>query len=160
MLFKTKGDLLEYLGKKRTDNKLIDRMILRGEVSKWVGWYEYTDIRVAEINMLKWRIKELEEKLKESEQQGKIPYSEQGKIPYQQVWTSASEDLLDHLALMYTYVEQKNEFINKVVKSYYEKFSWQYDWEWAVDKVYKMYQYTPDVAEKEEIDYVKSLVTQ
>jgi hypothetical protein len=32
--FRTKKGLLEYLGKKGNDNKLVDRMIARGEVKK------------------------------------------------------------------------------------------------------------------------------
>ena len=41
MKFKTKGELLEYLGKNRTDNKLVDRMIIRWEVNKTSEGYEY-----------------------------------------------------------------------------------------------------------------------
>lgn len=38
MEFRTKKELLEYLGKKGNDNKLVDRMMMRGEVEKkdWV----------------------------------------------------------------------------------------------------------------------------
>lgn len=73
--------------------------------------------------------------------------------------SSSNDDLVDHLALMYTYVEQKNEFMNKVVKSYYDKFQGQYDREWAVEKVYGMYWYTPDEWEKDELEYVRSLIS-
>ena len=41
MEFETKRALLEYLGKNKNDNKLVDRMILRGEVYKEDGMYHY-----------------------------------------------------------------------------------------------------------------------
>lgn len=41
MEFETKRALLEYLGKNKNDNKLIDRMMLRWEVYKEDGMYHY-----------------------------------------------------------------------------------------------------------------------
>ena len=150
--FKTKKEFLVALWKNPTDNKLVDRMLTRWEAYIENGMYFIADKDA--------RIKALEKEVEELKKQNKVkmPDTDKVEIPSKQV--AIDNDLLDHLALMYSYVEMKNEFINRVVKSYYEKFSWQYDWDWAVEKVYKMYQYNPDVAEKEEIDYVKSLVTQ
>lgn len=49
--FKTKKWLLEYLGKKGNDNKLVDRMIMRGEVRK-ENWMYYIVERDEEYNWL------------------------------------------------------------------------------------------------------------
>lgn len=69
------------------------------------------------------RIKALEKEVEELKKQNKVkmPDTDKVEIPSKQV--VIDNDLLDHLALMYSYVEMKNEFINRVVKSYYEKFS-------------------------------------
>ena len=68
------------------------------------------------VSTLENKIRELEEELKKKSVETTTPSS-----------THVDSDLLDHLALMYIYVEKKNEFMNKVVKSYYDKFSGQYD---------------------------------
>lgn len=64
--FKTKKGLLEYLGKKGNDNKLVDRMIMRGEVRKenWMYYIverddEYVGLSIQQLVM------ELEEVKKE-----------------------------------------------------------------------------------------------
>jgi hypothetical protein len=62
------------------------------------------------VQEYKDRIKGLEEELKKKSVATDTP-------------SSNDSDLIDHLALMYVYVEKKNEFMNKVVKSYYDKFS-------------------------------------
>ena len=49
--FKTKKGLLEYLGKKGNDNKLVDRMIMRGEVRK-ENWMYYIVEKDEEYNWL------------------------------------------------------------------------------------------------------------
>ncbi len=55
MGFETKKSLLEYLGKNPNDNKLVDRLILRGEVEIRDGMYYLVDKEE--------RIKELEERI-------------------------------------------------------------------------------------------------
>lgn len=64
--FKTKKWLLEYLGKKGNDNKLVDRMIMRGEVRK-EDWMYYIVERDEEYNWLSIQqlVMELEEVKKE-----------------------------------------------------------------------------------------------
>lgn len=57
MEFRTKKELLEYLGKKGNDNKLVDRMILRDEVYRKDWMYVLVNKTVI--------IKELENKLKD-----------------------------------------------------------------------------------------------
>ena len=58
MEFETKKELLEYLGRNPNDNKLVDRMIGRGEVEKKDGMYYL--IVDDEVNVLKRKVKELE----------------------------------------------------------------------------------------------------
>ena len=60
--FRKKRELLEYLGKNPNDNKLVDRMILRGEVHMENGMYIYeSDAEV--IDELKKENKNLKEQL-------------------------------------------------------------------------------------------------
>lgn len=59
MLFSKKRELLEYLGKNPKDNKLVDRLILRGEVRVVEGMYEIVD-KDEEIKELRARVAELE----------------------------------------------------------------------------------------------------
>lgn len=161
-----KSEILREMWKNPKDIRLLARMIARWEIiEEWGKWrftndhetdsWQKVDIDIDSIvdkklsllvQEYKDRIRELEEELKKKSAAVATP-------------SSSNNDLLDHLALMYTYVEQKNEFINKVVKSYYDKFSGQYDWDWAVEKVYKMYQYNPDWTEWDELAYVKSLIS-
>lgn len=62
-MFKTKKELLEYLWKKGNDNKLVDRLMVKGIVEKVDGWYILHDPQQEEIDRLKGRIGELEKKL-------------------------------------------------------------------------------------------------
>ena len=55
MGFETKRALLEYLGKNPNDNKLVDRLILRGEVEVKDGLY-YVVNKDEEIKELKEKI--------------------------------------------------------------------------------------------------------
>lgn len=43
MIYRTKADLLGRLGKARSDVRLIDRMVGRGEVKKTSEWYELNE---------------------------------------------------------------------------------------------------------------------
>lgn len=61
--FRTKKALLEYLGKKWNDNKLVDRMIIRGEVIKEERMYILVD-RDSEIIHLKSLVSEKEKEIK------------------------------------------------------------------------------------------------
>ena len=58
MEFDTKRELLEYLGKNPTDNKLVDRMMARGEVVKRDGVF-YLVVE-DEVSRLRRKVKELE----------------------------------------------------------------------------------------------------
>lgn len=154
---RTQREVSEYYGKDPKDRSFVSRKIIKWEVIKKDWWYEILESSVTKCN----RCGTLEQEITRLK-------AELGKCSKNATQCSTNttvlvdnwnNDLLDHLSLMYTYVEQKNEFINKVVKSYYDKFSGQYDWDWAVEKVYKMYQYNPDWTEWDELAYVKSLIS-
>ena len=57
-MFKTKKELLEYLWKKGNDNKLVDRLMVKGIVEKVDGWYILHDPDKEEIERLKGMIQE------------------------------------------------------------------------------------------------------
>ena len=63
MKFRTKKALLEYLGKKWNDNKLVDRMILRWEVVREDRMYVLID-KDSEIIHLKSLVSEKEKEIK------------------------------------------------------------------------------------------------
>ena len=60
--FRKKRELLEYLGKNANDNKLVDRMILRGDVHMENGMYIYESDKEV-IEELKKENKNLKEQL-------------------------------------------------------------------------------------------------
>ena len=68
MEFRTKKDLLEYLGKDGNDNKLVDRMIVRGEVIKRNRIYVYESLEDKIMEKEK-EIKNLTEKVEQLEYQ-------------------------------------------------------------------------------------------
>ena len=57
MKFRKKGELLEYLGKDKKDVRLIDRMIVRGEVKRENSMYIYEDDK----EVIEWLKKENDE---------------------------------------------------------------------------------------------------
>ena len=72
MEFRKKSELLRYLGKNENDNKLIDRMIVKGLVKREWCMYIYED-REKELEKenknLKEKVAELEDKVYELESQ-------------------------------------------------------------------------------------------
>ena len=62
MWFETKRALLRHLGKNENDNKLVDRLILRGDVYMEDGMYYIVD-KDAIIEELRERVSELEGKI-------------------------------------------------------------------------------------------------
>ena len=67
MGFESKRALLEYLGKNPKDNKLVDRMMLRGEVYMEDGMF---CLRETDADALRRENEQLKEKIKELEQSG------------------------------------------------------------------------------------------
>lgn len=158
--FRTQREVSEYLWKNPNDRSLISRLISKWKVEKISWGYEVKSVanttQLEEQNVvittLQGKIRDLEKKLAEKEQ-------EYNKKCNTSVTSVTDDGLLDHIALLYTYIENKNEFMNKVIQSYFDKFSWEYDWDWAKEKIYKIYQYNEDASEKEELEYIKSLIS-
>ena len=65
MRFRTKWELLEYLGVDKKYVRKVDRMMVKGIVSMVDGEYEYIDPAREEIDRLKDTVKMLEEENKE-----------------------------------------------------------------------------------------------
>ncbi len=65
MIFKTKGELLEYLGEDKKYVRLIDRMMVKWEVNKTPEWYEYIDKDREEIERLKLEVQRLSNEVEE-----------------------------------------------------------------------------------------------
>lgn len=83
MKFRTKRELLRYLGKSEGDNKLIDRMILRDEVRKENRMYILVD-KDMEIEELKKEIKNLKEgQGKNTLTEGSINELEEAKVQWE-----------------------------------------------------------------------------
>jgi len=109
MKFKTKWELLEYLGKNKKDNKLIDRMIIRWDVNKTSEGYEYN----TPAEDFSWREKELMDKiewleftldLKESQIESLNKEIEELKNT-PSLWASWEE--YEELKVNYEYLQQK-----------------------------------------------------
>ena len=166
-----KSEILREMWKDTKDVRLLARMIARWEIIEEWGKWRFADDDSVTVDTvvdkkLTWEVDKkltlLEQEL-EKEKQKNINLLKENEELKKKCSTNTTpslsdNDLLDHLALMYTYVEIKNEFIKWVVQSYFNKYQWQYDWDWAVEKVYQMYQYNPDEWEQDELEYVKSLV--
>jgi predicted nucleic acid-binding Zn-ribbon protein len=65
MIFKTKGELLEYLGEDKKYVRLIDRMMVKWEVNKTPDGYEYIDKDREEIERLKLEVQRLTDEIEE-----------------------------------------------------------------------------------------------
>lgn len=119
MGFETKRALLEYLGKNPNDNKLVDRLILRGEVEVRDGLY-YVVNKDEEIKELKEKIIFLEN------QQGKNTLDELTK---QHKEAKAQWDYWEKKCRKYwEYIEKVMEVTYNRVKPYVgNKLEWFYD---------------------------------
>ena len=60
---------------------------------------------------------------------------------------------------MYNMVQAKNTFINEVVQQYFNKNSSANDFDDAKDKCYKLFKYEEDPNEKDELEYIKDILT-
>lgn len=63
--FKTKGELLEYMGKNKADVRLVDRMMAKGDIRKDEEWYflvkEAINERLGMVKELEWEVERLKE---------------------------------------------------------------------------------------------------
>lgn len=100
MGFETKKALLEYLGKNTKDNKLVDRMMLRGEVYLEDGMYYIVESE--EVRRLKERIRELEKydlrwELKEAKANAEY---------YEKLWNEECEDKDKRIFKAFQWIKQ------------------------------------------------------
>lgn len=65
MIFRTKWELLEYLGEDKKYVRLIDRMMVKWEVNKTPEWYEYIDKDREEIERLRLEVQRLTDEVEE-----------------------------------------------------------------------------------------------
>lgn len=148
-MFFTKRELLRYLGKNENDNKLVDRMIKRGEVVKVADGY---DIVENDTEALKKRIKELEWKLKDNEALGALQVkTEQGNN------TLLDSEILSHLEYLLMLNEKKNEVIKEIINMIYLKHQ-DKGWDYAVELMSKQFGYEPDPSEEDELNFIKELL--
>ena len=63
MRFRTKKELLEHLGKNSSDNKLVDRLIVKGTVEKISWGYELKDQESEEVVRLREEVSKLKKEL-------------------------------------------------------------------------------------------------
>lgn len=165
MEFATKKELLEYLGKNWNDNKLVDRMMMRGEVKKedWMYILVDKDYTIHElrgmVKDLKERVKELEEKdadllFKYIEESSGKESREQSREQSKYTW----DDYKDHLKYLYDRLLMRDEVINKIIQSFYTKNSWSYDWDSAKEEVYKRFWFVEDPAEQDELLFISWLL--
>lgn len=114
MLFETKKALLEYKGKKSNDNKLVDRMILRGEVRVVDGMYEIVD-KDEIIEELKREIENLKKKNDQILKDSKVEELEEAKVQWE-YWENQTRRYVDYLekVISVTYDKVKPMLWNKI----------------------------------------------
>lgn len=68
-IFQSKKEVLEYLGKNPNDRRLVDRMIVRGEIEKTEDWYKLVQREAG--SGLEERIKDQDKRIEELEEENK-----------------------------------------------------------------------------------------
>lgn len=143
MIYRTKADLLGRLWKARSDVRLIDRMVGRGEVKKTSEWYELN-----ENFFIKW-INEYDKNMI----QDNTIYDKNITLPIQDC-----NELLDHLRFFYEMNLRRKAAMNIIVKSIYNKN--QADWrDAAIEKANSLMKFTPNPDEDAEVEYVGGLLS-
>lgn len=118
MLFRTKRELLEYLGKNLNDNKLVDRMISRGDVIKDCNGYEYVDREEGKNTLIQLnkRVKELEDIIKGLEDTVEEQRKKMGELAIEAIAGSSSSTSsveYEELKANYEYLEDKFQRLKK-----------------------------------------------
>lgn len=151
-MFFTKRELLGYLGKNENDNKLVDRMIKRGEVVRTADGY---DIVENDTDALKWRIKELEWKINLLEKDNEALRALQSKS--EQGTNTLQDDIFEHIEYLYVLNERKNELIKNLTNIIYLKHQ-DKGWDYAVEAVAKQFGYEADTSEEDELAFIGDLI--
>ena len=138
--YRTKGDLLESQGKDRADVRWVDR-----QMAKWMighnedGFYFIMDYYREEIENLK--------KEKKSEW---VNVDMDKYKAYVKQLKEENLDLRRHLMYLWERNDHKNECIDWMVQSYFNKNRQQYDYDGAKEKFYSLIKYKEDPLEWEE----------
>ena len=106
MGFTTKRELLEHIGKNWNDNKLVDRMMRRGEVYLEDGIYYLVESE--EVVKLKERIKELEK----SDLRWELEYAKAQWEYYQGLYEEECEDKDKRIRKCYDWIRRQNIRVN------------------------------------------------
>lgn len=147
--FGTKKELLIWLGKNPDDRRLVDRLMLRGEV-RMENWMYVYESKEEVILGLENRVKELEKEIENLKQ-------ERGNNDTQVVDKNDNSDLLDHLRYLYIRNEIRKDCINRLVQLYYTKNTAAW-WEAAMEKAYQIIWFKDDPDEDAELEYIRSLL--
>ena len=116
MGFETKRALLEHLGKNPNDNKLVDRMILRGEVYR-EDWMYYI-VESEEVVKLK---KEIEE-LKKSDLRWELEEAKAQWEYYQRLYEEECEDKENRIKKCYDWMRMNQ--IRANWDEFHERIMW------------------------------------
>lgn len=114
MGFETKRALLEYLGKNPNDNKLVDRLILRGEVEIRDGLYYVVD-KDGEIKELKEKIIFLENQQGKNTLDELTKQYEEAKAQweyYENAYNEEVEDKQNRIRKCFQWIKQKVRWAN------------------------------------------------
>ena len=151
MEFETKKALLEYLGKDPNDRKLVDRMIARWDVYMEDGMYYLVDKE--DIHVLREENEKLKKKLEENSDLKFISKAMGEKVlDHGEIKRLEDEnlDLRRHLMYLWERTDHKNECLDWLVQSFFNKNRQQYDFDTAKEKFYDLIKYNDDPLEKEE----------
>ena len=143
MIYRTKADLLGRLWKARSDVRLIDRMVGRGEVKKTSEWYELN-----EKFFIKW-VNEYDKNMI----QDNTTYDKNITLPIQDC-----NELLDHLRFFYEMNLQRKAAMDIIIQSIYNKNQADW-WDAAVEKANSLMKFTPNPDEEAEVEYVGGLLS-
>ena len=145
MIYRTKADLLGRLWKARSDVRLIDRMVGRGEVKKTSEWYELN-----ENFFIKW-VNEYDKNMI----QNNTTYDKNITLPDKNLENQV-KDLKDHLRFFYEMDLARKAAMEKVVQWMFNKNQGAW-WDEAIIKANKFMEFEPNPLEEEEIEYVGGL---
>lgn len=116
MGFETKRALLEHMGKNPSDNKLVDRMMLRGEV-EFRDWMYYL-VESEEVKELKKKISELEN----SGTAGELAEAKVQRAYYERLYNEEYEAGERRLRKAFDWIKQRVKWV-----------SWEEFHEWVME---------------------------
>ena len=123
-IFVNKKNILEYLGKSPKDTRLVDRMIVRGEVVKVEGWYELVERE--DVRELRDRIEELERELENKKFELELLEATSNPVNdedlkeataqwkyYEQLYEEEKKDKENRIRKCFQWIKAKNPRVNR-----------------------------------------------